>query len=76
MAHLKVKIINSLGSFEGKITLAAANSTIEDADKMLRDIIGGINTMQLLSIESDNGEATIFSEQVLKESIIIAKVMA
>ena len=69
MAHLQVKVINSLGTFEGKITLAA-NSDQAAADKVMRDMLGGVNTMKVLSIETGDGEATVFGEAVLRESVI------
>lgn len=72
MAHLQVKVTNSFGIVEGKITLAA-NSDLAAAEKVMRDMIGGINSIKLLSIEGDNGEATVFGETVLRESVITIK---
>lgn len=72
MAHVQVKVTNRFGTFEGKITLAA-NSEDGAAEKLMREMIGGVNTMKMLSIESD-GEATVFGESVLRESVITVKV--
>lgn len=72
MAHLQVKVTNSFGTFEGKITLAA-NSDLASADKLMRELITGINAMDMLSLEGENGEATVFGETVLKESVITVK---
>jgi len=69
MAHVKVKVVNKFGSFEGKITLAA-NGTRADADKVVLNLINGINTIKTLSLEDDDGSATVFGESVLRESII------
>lgn len=69
MAHVSVKVVHSLGTFEGKITLAA-NATKADAESVMRNIIGGINTIKTLSLESDDGSATVFGESVLRESVI------
>lgn len=75
MAHLQIKITNSLGSFDGKITLAA-NSDAASADKVMRELINGFNTMKMLSIETNEGEATVFGEAVLRESVITVKSVA
>jgi len=72
MAHLQVKVTNSFGTFEGKIALAA-NSDLASADKLMRELISGINAMDMLSIEGENGEATVFGETVIKESVITVK---
>lgn len=69
MAHLQVKVVNTLGTFEGKITLAA-NATHTDATNVMKDLIGGINSLELLSIESDKGDATIFGQDVLRSSVV------
>lgn len=75
MAHLQIKVTNSYGSFVGKITLAA-NSDAASADKVMRELIGGVNTMKTLSIETDEGEATVFGENILRESVIAVKAVA
>lgn len=72
MAHLQIKITNSIGSFDGKITLAA-NSDAASADKVMRELINGFNTMKMLSIETGEGEATVFGENVLRDSVISVK---
>ena len=72
MAHLQVKVTNSFGIFEGKVTLAA-NSDSAAAGQLMRDLITGINAMDMLSIEGDDGEATVFGEAVLKESVITVR---
>ena len=72
MAHLQVKVTNSFGTFEGKVTLAA-NSDSSAASQLMRDLITGINSMDMLSIEGEDGEATVFGETVLKESVITVK---
>lgn len=69
MAHLQVTVTNSLGKFSGFISLAA-NSTIEDAQETTKALIGNINTIKTLSIEDTDGAATVFSEAVLRESVI------
>lgn len=69
MSHITVKVVNKLGAFEGKIKLAA-NATKEDADTMMRGLIGGINTINALSLEHDDGSATVFGESTLRESVI------
>ena len=69
MAHVKVKVVNKFGTFEGKITLAA-NGTKADADKVVLNLINGINTIKTLSLEGDNDTATVFGEAVLRESIL------
>ena len=75
MAHLQIKVTNSYGSFDGKITLAA-NSDAASADKVMRELINGVNTMKTLSIETDEGEATVFGENILRESVISVKAVA
>ena len=75
MAHLQVKVTNAFGTFEGKITLAA-NSDLAAAEKVMRELIGGINTVKLLSIEGLDGEATVFGESLLKESVVTIKAVA
>lgn len=72
MAHLQVKVTNSFGTFEGKVTLAA-NSDSAAASQLMRDLITGINSMDMLSIEGADGEATVFGETVIKESVITVK---
>lgn len=72
MSHISVKVVNRLGSFEGHIMLAA-NATEEDADAMMRGLIGGINTINALSLEHDDGSATVFGEATLRESVITVK---
>lgn len=72
MSRVQIKVTNSLGTFEGFIALAA-NSTLEDASDTMKALIGGINTIQFLSIEDGNGTATVFPENVLRESVISAK---
>jgi hypothetical protein len=72
MAHLEIKVTNSIGSFDGKITLAA-NSDAASTDKVMREMIGGVNTMKTLSIENDEGGATVFGEGILRESVITVK---
>ena len=69
MAHVQVKVVNQFGTFDGKITLAA-NGTKADADKVVLNLINGINTIKTLSIESEDGSATVFGEAVLRESIL------
>lgn len=69
MAHVMVKVTNRFGSFEGKIT-SAANGTKADADTVVLNLISRINTIKTLSLENDDGSATVFGESVLRESII------
>jgi hypothetical protein len=75
MAHLQVKVTNSFGTFSGKITMAA-NAEPGNEKAVMREMIGGINTMKMLSIENEDGEATVFGEAVLKESVITVKAVA
>lgn len=75
MPHINVKVVNTFGTFQGKITLAA-NSTNQDAQNIVKELIGGINTMQMLSIETEDGDATVFGEQIIKQSVISAKAVA
>lgn len=72
MSHIQVEVINKLGTFQGFITLAA-NATMTDATDTLKTLIGGINSIQTLSIENTDGTATVFPEGVLRESVIRAK---
>ena len=72
MSHVSVRVVNKLGSFEGYIKLAA-NAPTEDVESMVRSLIGGINSINTLSLEHDDGSATVFGEAVLRESVITAK---
>jgi len=71
MAQLMVRVINSFGTFEGELKLA--NATVKDATETLVALVNEINNLKMLSIEND-GVATIFGEQVLKNSVISARV--
>lgn len=74
MAHLQVKVTNRFGTFEGKITMAA-NAPEGDEARVLREVIGGINSMEMLSIENE-GEATVFGKEVLRQSVISVKAVS
>jgi hypothetical protein len=72
MAHLEVKVTNSYGTFSGKITMAA-NAEPGNEKVVMREMIGGINNMKMLSIENEEGESTVFGESILKESVVTIK---
>jgi hypothetical protein len=42
----------------------------------MREMIGGINNMKMLSIENEDGEATVFGESILKESVVTIKAVS
>lgn len=67
--------MNKFGNFEGLVTLAA-NTSNEGAMQTLQAIRDSINTINTLSIENDDGGATIFPETVLRDSVITLKVVA
>ena len=72
MAHLMVKVTNAFGTFEGKVSLAANTDVVQATDTM-RALINGVNELKMLSIEND-GFATVFGEEVLKNSVITIRV--
>lgn len=73
MAFLSINVDTPNKSYQGHITLAA-NSSIEDAKEAMKALIGGINSIESLCVESDNS-AIIFSKNVIAESVITVKVM-
>lgn len=74
MSHIQVKVTNKFGVFDGFVSLAA-NSTKEETLKTLQNIISSINTINMLSIEHSDGSATVFSENVLRESVLSLKIV-
>ena len=72
MAYLEVKVHNSFGTWVGKITLSA-NSDPGHEKVVMRELIGGINTMEMLAIETDDGESTIFGQSVIRQSVVTVK---
>lgn len=69
MAYLNMKVTNSLGTFNGRVMLSA-NSTREEALKVMQTFISGASTMKFLSLEDETGNlSTVFPENVLKESV-------
>ena len=72
MAKLEVKVLNTLGVFEGVVTLPA-DSTMEDAVSMMKNLIGGINEINSISIEDEKGSATVFSREILNISVVQVK---
>jgi hypothetical protein len=72
MAHLMVKVTNTFGIFEGKVSLAANTDVVQATDTM-RALINSVNELKMLSIEND-GSATVFGEEVLKNSVITIRV--
>lgn len=74
MSHIQVKVSNKFGIFEGSVNLAA-NASSEDGLKTVQSIINSINTINMLSIEHSDGSATVFSENVLRESVLTLKLV-
>lgn len=73
MAYLHITVDTPNKSYTGIITMAA-NSTLDDAKESMKTLIGGINSVESLSIENE-GAATIFSKTLLAESVITVKAM-
>lgn len=73
MAHLHVKVTNSLGEFEGIIAIAPADGA--NADKIMVNLINNINNIDFLSLENE-GQATVFGKELLKQSVVSIKVVA
>ena len=75
MAHLEVKVDNAFGTWVGKITLAV-NSEPDHEKVVMRELIGGINTMEMLAIETDDGESTIFGQSLIRQSVVTVKAVS
>lgn len=72
MAKIQVKVTNRFGVFEGFVNLAA-NTSEKEAYETLQSIRDSINTINMLSIENDDGSATIFPETILRHSVLNLK---
>lgn len=73
MAYLNVKVINSLGTFEGRIVVDGDDETT--ARRVMKNLIDNINSINLLSLEGPHGDATVFGQDVLKQSIVTVNVV-
>lgn len=74
MPKLQVKVINKFGTFDGAVVLED-NTTPEKANETMLSLIGGVNTINSLSLETADGSATVFPETVLRESVFNIKVV-
>jgi hypothetical protein len=72
MAQLNVKVVNSLGTFEGFIVVDGDDETL--ARQVMKNIIDNINSINLLSLEHTGGRATVFGQEILKQSVITVNV--
>jgi hypothetical protein len=73
MAHLNVKVVNSLGTFQGFIVVDGDDET--RARQVMKNLIDNINSVNLLSLEDTDGGATVFGQEVLKQSVITVNVV-
>jgi hypothetical protein len=73
MAHLNVKVVNSLGTFEGFILVDGDDE--KRALQVMKNLIDNINSVNLLSLEDTDGGATVFGQEVLKQSVITVNVV-
>lgn len=74
MASIYVTVTNAICETSGFIKLAE-NSTKEDAWNMLKSMVGGVNSLETLSLETTEGVVHVFPQGILKESIISASVI-
>lgn len=75
MRRIQVKVTNQYGIFEGVIELVG-NTTEKEAKETLQAIRDSINTISMLSIEHEDGSATVFPEGVLRQSVVNLKMIA
>lgn len=73
MAHLNVTVVNALGTFEGRIIVNDSDTT--KAGQIMKNLIGNINSVDMLSLEKEEGEATVFGQEILRQSVITVKVI-